>query len=208
MAPNSTARSQAKERRRTALFREAARIIAERGFHQTRLADVGAAVGISGPGVYRYFSSKDDMLAQLLIDISSRLVARGREVMAEHGTESDPRAVLTALVAAQTHIAATEPDLIRVQEREIRNLVDEDLSRVKSLQMAYLHIWVEVLQRCRPELDYERARLRVQLAAGLINSSRHVYHWAGGELIREQSTPMAVAAMLAEADDHDSYGDS
>ena len=117
MAPSSTARSQAKERRRTALFREAARIIAERGFHQTRLADVGAAVGISGPGVYRYFSSKDDMLAQLLIDISSRLVARGREVMHEHGGDADPR------VGLQPKLRSLPPSRISYECKSARFVI-------------------------------------------------------------------------------------
>lgn len=196
----STERERAKRRRREELLAAAAEIMAERGFHQTRLGDVGASVGISGPGIYRHFEGKDDLLAQVLIDISIRLVDGARAVIAEHREKGDPdpQAVLDDLVAFHVEFAVTEPDRIRVQEREIRNLVDQASEKVRSLQRTYLGMWTDVLMQCRPDLDRTQARLRVQLAAGLINSSRHVIHWAGPELVRDQATRMAHASLATE----------
>lgn len=196
----STERERAKERRREELLSAAAEIMAERGFHQTRLGDVGATVGISGPGIYRHFEGKDDLLAQILIDISIRLVDGARAVLEEHGAYAagEPWEVLTDLVGFHVEFAVTEPDRIRVQEREIRNLVDHAAEKVRSLQRTYLGLWTDVLMECLPELDRSQARLRVQLAAGLINSSRHVLRWAGPELVREQTTMMATASLKAK----------
>jgi AcrR family transcriptional regulator len=36
---------------------------------------LGRAVGISGPGLYRHFPSKDAMLTDMLVGISERLVS-------------------------------------------------------------------------------------------------------------------------------------
>lgn len=195
-----TEREKAKERRREELLAAAAEIMAERGFHQTRLGDVGAAVGISGPGVYRHFASKDDLLAQILIEISIRLVDGARAVLAAHRDSEgvDPSVILRDLVAFHVEFAVTEPSRIRVQEREIRNLQAHALDKVRSLQRTYLGLWTDVLLQCRPDLERGEARLRVQLAAGLINSSRHVIRWAGADMVRGQASRMALASLEAD----------
>lgn len=58
--------------RREQILKEAARLFAERGFHGVGVDEIGAAVGISGPGLYRHFPGKDAMLAELLVGISER----------------------------------------------------------------------------------------------------------------------------------------
>lgn len=195
-----TARELAKLKRRQELLNAAARIMAERGFHQTRLSDVGAEVGISGPGVLRHFASKDELLETLLVDISIRLVDGARAAISSHeeSGSADPDDLMRALVLRHVEFASTEPDIIRVQGREIHNLEPEALTKVRSLQLTYLRMWTDVLLECRPGLGREAARLRVQLAAGLINSVRYVIHWAGPDLVREQAYRMAVAALLAD----------
>jgi AcrR family transcriptional regulator len=49
--------------RREQLVTAAARLFAERGFHGVTIEELGAAVGISGPGFYKHFASKDAVLA-------------------------------------------------------------------------------------------------------------------------------------------------
>lgn len=198
----TTARELAKQKRREELLEASAVIMAQKGFHQTRLGDVGAAVGISGPGIYRYFSSKDDLLAQMLVGISIQLVDDARDAF-RHNLEfddGDPIKLLRDLTTRHVEVAVTQADLIRVQGREIENLEDEAKAKVKSLQRTYLGLWADALQRCRPDFDRRVARLRVQLVAGLINSARYVLHWAGEDTIREQTHMMALAAFLADPD--------
>ena len=38
----------------------------ERGFRATSLDDIGAAAGVSGPAIYRYFKSKHELLSVLI----------------------------------------------------------------------------------------------------------------------------------------------
>ncbi|WP_448851451.1 TetR/AcrR family transcriptional regulator [Corynebacterium sp. 335C] len=187
-------RTGAKSRRREELIAAAARIMARRGFRQTTLDDVGGAVGVSGPAVYRHFSGKADLLAGILIDISIRLVDGARAVLADRGPDADPVDTLRALVDFHVEFAVTEPDRIRVQEREIGNLDDADRNKVRSLQRTYIGLWTDAVRAACPELDAGEARLRVQLAAGLINSSQHVLHWAGAPAVRKEARAMALRA--------------
>ena len=198
-------RAELRERRHAEIIAAAAAMIADRGFHVTRLEDVGQVVGISGPGLYRYVSGKDDMLAQILVDISVRLVDGARAVMDRSRTEEwAPDRTLRELLSFHVEFAVTEPDRIRVQEREIGNLAPQQREKVRSLQRMYISMWVEALRRSTPDLTEDAARVRVQLAAGLINSSRHVVRWAGADAVRNEAMDMAFRAMdLPKEDDPD-----
>ncbi|MDQ0961610.1 AcrR family transcriptional regulator [Streptomyces sp. B4I13] len=73
--------------RREQILREAARLFAERGFHGVGVDEIGAAVGISGPGLYRHFPGKDAMLAELLVGISGQLLTGAKRRLAEAGAD-------------------------------------------------------------------------------------------------------------------------
>jgi AcrR family transcriptional regulator len=50
--------------RREEVLRTAARLFGERGFRNTTLGDVGAALGISSPALYHYARSKEELLSE------------------------------------------------------------------------------------------------------------------------------------------------
>src|SRR6201992_4519222 len=79
-APNR--RSQLKSDRRLQLLSAAERLFAERGFLAVRLEDIGAVAGVSGPAIYRHFPNKESLLVELLVGISTRLLAGARDVQA------------------------------------------------------------------------------------------------------------------------------
>lgn len=189
-------RAEVREQRHAAILTAAVAIIADRGYHSTRLEDIGQAVGISGPGLYRYVTGKEDLLGQILIDISVRLVAGAEAVVKRSENEgwgSDQ--TMRELIDFHVNFAVTDPDRIRVQEREGRNLGDEARETVRSLQRKYLEMWIDTLRSAQPGLNREDARIKVQLAAGLINSSRHTVRWAGPERVRRLATEMAAAGL-------------
>ena len=57
------------------LIAAAERLVAERGYLAVRLEDIGAAAGVSGPAIYRHFPNKEALLVELLVGISTRLLA-------------------------------------------------------------------------------------------------------------------------------------
>ena len=73
--PATDRRSRAKSDRRDKLIAAAERLVAERGFLAVRLEDIGAAAGVSGPAIYRHFPNKEALLVELLVGISTRLLA-------------------------------------------------------------------------------------------------------------------------------------
>ena len=156
--------------RRAQILATAAELFAHRGFHGVSIDELGAAVGVSGPALYRYFPSKDAMLSEMLVGISERLLAEGRRRLA--GTDT-PAAALQALIGWHVEFALTEPALITVQERNLANLAEADRHRVRQLQRRYVETWVDVLLQLRPDADEPTARAAAHAVFGLINSTPH-----------------------------------
>jgi AcrR family transcriptional regulator len=174
--------------RRDEILRAAAQLFAERGSRAVGVDDIGAAVGVTGPAIYRHFASKDAMLAEMLLRISERLLAGGRERVAAVG-DDDPAAQLRALIAFHVDFALDNPALITVQDRDLGSLPDADAAQVRRLQRRYVEEWVTVLARLRPGVDATTCRARAHAVFGLINSTPH----SAGRLGRP-----AMAALLAD----------
>ncbi len=193
-----TKRSQAKAARRAELIAAAARQMASRGFSGVRLEDIGAEVGVSGPAMYRHFSSKTDLLDQMLLDISERLHAGGEDVVEAGGEPGD---VLRRLVDFHIDMLVTKPDLIVVQGRDMSSMTPDTNRRVRSLQRRYVERWVDVLLAASGEsLSREQARVRVHAGFGLLNSSPRLPEYPTDQL-GPLLAGMALAALYADPPD-------
>ncbi|MBP8535132.1 TetR/AcrR family transcriptional regulator [Streptomyces sp. MK37H] len=161
--------------RREQILKEAARLFAERGFHGVGVDEIGAAVGISGPGLYRHFPGKEAMLAELLVGISGRLLTGGKRRAAEgEGAGRAPAEVLDSLIEGHIDFALDDRPLIILHDRELDRLRDTDRKLVRSLQRQYVELWVEVVRKVYPRLAEAEARACVHAVFGLLNSTPHL----------------------------------
>jgi AcrR family transcriptional regulator len=64
-APRTTRRDDSTPTRREQILVVAARLFARHGFHGVSIADLGAAVGVSGPALYRHFPGKEALLEEI-----------------------------------------------------------------------------------------------------------------------------------------------
>lgn len=188
----ATPRSQAKADRRSALLTAAATLFAQSGFNGVSIEDLGAAAGVSGPAVYRHFSGKQAVLAALLIDVSEDLVSGGRAVVAQ---TTDAGAALRDLVSFHVRFALSNPDVIRVQDRDLDSLAESDRHRVRVLQREYVELWVEVLHRVHPLVDESLLRIRAHATFGLLNSTPHSARTSSRSAVRALLEEMALAAL-------------
>ena len=190
----STPRSLAKADRRQSLLDAAARLYAERGFTRVSLEDLGAAVGVSGPAVYRHFDGKQAVLAALLVEVSEGLVEGARRVIAE---APDARSALDALVAFHVEFALSHPDVIVVQDRDLASLAADDDQAVRRLQRTYIDAWVDVLADIHPGVARSDLRIRARATFGLINSTPHSARSAARASVRALLESMALAALTS-----------
>jgi AcrR family transcriptional regulator len=191
-APNR--RSRRKSDRRLQLLAAAERLFAERGFLAVRLEDIGAAAGVSGPAIYRHFPNKESLLVELLVGVSARLLAGAREVRSR---EADAAAALDGLVDFHLDFALGEPDLIRIQDRDLAYLPVAAQRQARRSQRQYVEVWVGVLRELEPGLAETDARLMAHAVFGLLNSTPHSLKPADGKAARSRAVmrAMTVAAL-------------
>jgi AcrR family transcriptional regulator len=170
MTSGVTERDRAKADRQAAILHEAARLFAERGFSGVSLEELGAAVGVSGPALYRHFANKQALLGAILVGVSERLLAGGRGVVAGSGSPADQ---LRALIGFHVDFALSDADVIRVQDRDLASLSDDDRHSVRRLQREYVEVWIGILSALHPDRGREDLRVRAHACFGLINSTPH-----------------------------------
>ncbi|MFC8683351.1 TetR/AcrR family transcriptional regulator [Microbacterium ureisolvens] len=170
MMSGVTDRERAKADRHAAILHEAAALFAERGFSGVSLEDIGGAVGVSGPALYRHFANKQALLGAILVEVSERLLAGGRAVLDDHQDADDQ---LDAIIAFHVEFALRDADVIRVQDRDLASLSDEDRHTVRRLQREYVEVWIGILSAVHPDRHEDDLRVRAHACFGLINSTPH-----------------------------------
>jgi len=178
--------------RRDAILAAAARLFAERVFHGVGVDDIGAAVGISGPGIYRHFPSKDAMLGEMLVGISRRLLSEASE---RAGATTDPRARLDSLIRWHIDFALGNPELITVQDRDLASLPEPDRGKVRRLQRRYVELWVGVLAELQPAAAEPRLRASAHAVFGLLNSTPYSALGLDPDAVAELLRGMALGAL-------------
>lgn len=167
----STDSTDGKSSRREQILAAAAELFARGGFHGVGIDDIGQAVGISGPALYRHFRSKDAMLGEMLTSISDFLLAGGERTLARN---PDPERALPELVRFHVDFALDNPALITVQERSLGNLAEPDRRRVRAMQRRYVELWVRTIKATVPDAGEPDARAAAHAVFGLINSTPHI----------------------------------
>jgi AcrR family transcriptional regulator len=203
-APGDTRRSRLKSDRRSKLLAAAESQIAQRGYHAVRLEDIGSAAGVSGPAIYRHFPNKEAMLVELLVGVSTRLLAGARSVVVAARTTQD---ALDGLVDFHLDFALGEPNLIRIQDRDLAHLPDRAKRQVRKAQRQYVEIWVNLLQ-LRDGTDEADARLMAHSAFGLMNSTPYALKAHGAKDIGSSRSRDLLRAMTVAALSSTSRGNS
>lgn len=201
MTTPETARDRAKAERSDAILHAAARLFAERGYTGVSLEEIGAAVGVSGPAVYRHFAGKQALLGAVLVKVSRDLITGGQRVSEEASTSE---ARMRALIRFHVEFALGNAEVIQVQDRDLAHLSDLDRTEVRKLQRGYIELWMTALESLQSAAadagpgrkpDQDELRLRVQACFGLINSTPHSTRAAA----RRHAGTATVLVAMAEA---------
>ena len=191
-----TWRATEKAHRREKYLAAAGHLFAERGYRAVSIEDLGAAVGVSGPALYRHFASKEAMLIELLVDASERLLAGYERTIAVDAPDLE---TLRNLVSFHADFAITERDVIRIQDRELANLPVVPNHRVRELQRRYIQGWQGIVARLRPELSQADLEVKMHALFGVLNSTPYNTKLDGATDVRAVLVDTALAAVLGSA---------
>lgn len=145
------------------ILQAAAELFHERGYHRVGVVEIGARIGISGPAIYRHFSSKDEILASLFNEAMD-------EVTAPTAADEDPHVELRALVDRHIAFALGRRELLSIFTHEERSLAEPLRRRFQSRMRQHARRWESLLARCHPEASEREIATAAQAAIGLIHS--------------------------------------
>lgn len=170
MIANASATTTAVSRgagRREGIIDAAILLFSSRGYVDTGIDDIGAAVGITGPAVYRHFDSKEDLLVAVL------------ERAVQHAAGIAPRARAEATSPAETlrlfveySVAACIEDraLTALYWQHSSNLPSGPRDGIEQAQREMIEDFADVLRAVHPELTPSEARMAVYAASSLMRS--------------------------------------
>ena len=184
-------------RRREAILAAAARLFRERGFRATSLDDIGAAAGVSGPAIYRYFASKHELLARLIEDAAVAWRETVDEVLSQ---DTPPLVTLERLIDAAVALQLESGNLRVVYYQELRSLDDEARRRLARIDRVTMAEWVHLLCEVRPGLTDDEARAAVVMVDGLLRSVASFHTSLDLEQLAAVMKRMAIGGLMALGD--------
>src|SRR5262245_54468559 len=111
----------------------------ERGYRGTNIDDIGVAVGISGPAIYRHFQNKEAILIALIEDSVRRGLADVRVALR---AKDSPNEVLHQLVRKSVDFAIADRKLVELADRELHHVSPERRKHIVSGLRGMLRGWM------------------------------------------------------------------
>lgn len=182
--------------RRDELLELAAAMMAERGLRATTVRDIADAAGILSGSLYHHFSSKEEMVDEVMRGFLDWLFARYREII---DTEPNPLARLEGLFLASFEaIESRHAQVVIYQDEAKRLSAQPRFGYVEERNREQRKMWLDVLnqgieQGCfRPDLD-------VDLVYRFIRDTTWVsvrWYQPGGPLTAQQVGRQYLAIVL------------
>lgn len=148
-----------------ALLNESLRLFNIKGYRDTGMEDIAAAVGMPASGIYRYFAGKSDILAAVFRRAADRL---SDELTAITASIADPEEALTAIIDAYVARSFAQPELDYVYYTERLNMSPTDQKILRNMQRTTVESVVELVIAVRPEWTPAQARFAVHAALALV----------------------------------------
>ena len=182
--------------RRDELLGLAAGMMAERGLRATTVRDIADAAGILSGSLYHHFSSKEEMVDEVLRGFLDWLFARYQEII---DTEPNPLERLKGLFMASFEAIETRHAEVVIYQDEAKRLSGQQrFSYVEQRNKEQRKMWLDLLNQGVEE-GYFRPDIDVDLVYRFIRDTTWVsvrWYQPGGPLTGEQVGQQYLAIVL------------
>jgi AcrR family transcriptional regulator len=182
--------------RRDELLELAATMFAERGLRATTVRDIADAAGILSGSLYHHFSSKEEMVDEVLRGFLDWLFDRYQQII---DTESNPLARLKGLFMASFDAIEHHHAEVVIYQDEAKRLSGQPrFDYVEELNRRQRKMWVEVLTEGIAQ-GYFRPDVDVDLVYRFIRDTTWVsvrWYQPGGPLTAQQVGQQYLSIVL------------
>jgi AcrR family transcriptional regulator len=182
------------EARANELLDAAAVLFNAKGYHATTIDDIGSALGMTGPALYRYYKGKPQMLTTLFEGTLEFLLEHSGVVESEarSGTEA-----LHGLVHFHVDYVLSNRARMHIIRAEVNALPEDARARFRASQQAYLQSWANTLRRARQDLSNREALTIVAGVVALANQYARRANELEDDALRGLVMSMCIAALHA-----------
>jgi AcrR family transcriptional regulator len=178
--------------RREAVLAAATQLFRERGYHAVSMEDIGAAVGIAGPSVYRHFAAKADLLYAACVRMADRLA---EQADAARSAGAAPADALARLVRSYVGTALAHRDLLAVYAAEAASLPEQDRAALRRPQRAYVQRWVDAVRATPGAPPEPEARIAVHAGLTVANDLVRTHRLMHRPRFAEEVAALVLAAL-------------
>ncbi|AFM15501.1 transcriptional regulator [Mycolicibacterium chubuense NBB4] len=153
----------------------------ERGYRETGMDDIAAAIGLPTSSIYRFFSGKAAILATVYRRAADRVSGDVPTILA---TTDNPHEIVARLVDAYVWRSFASPELAYVYYAERVNVPADDRVALHNIQRATVEAWVRQVVAAGARTPAAQARFAVHAAFALVVDL--------GRLVRYESTESSM----------------
>jgi AcrR family transcriptional regulator len=131
--------------RRELIVSTAAEMFARKGIRSTTVREIADVVGVLSGSLYHYFSSKDEIVKEILMGFLDTIRAEYDEVLARGLGAAE---TLRAVVLVSLQVARQQPDATAIYQNELRYLRESpQYSDVQAAAADVQRVWLGVIER-------------------------------------------------------------
>jgi AcrR family transcriptional regulator len=185
--PVRSSRQRTRDVKREAVIRAAARAFSERGYHNTSIDEIAAALNVTKPTIYYYVANKEQLLLECILTGLERVLAPFRR---PRPAGMSAREQLNGTIRHYAQAIASEYGGCMVRAEDL-GLAPASLARIKKLKSEIDHAIRQLLEEGVRDgsIDTQDPKMSAFALAGALNWIAHWY--------RENQS--MTAAQIAEA---------
>jgi AcrR family transcriptional regulator len=164
---------------RRKLLETALLLFAERGFHGVSVRDITAKVGVKASALYAHWSSKEQLLTELM-HLGHQLHRDALRDAVDVAAPS-PSDQLRALVEAHARSHATYPMLARVCASDVHVLSPDSLSTVLAMRLEVISLFMNTIEAGMLSGEFGSGDPFL-LTAAITGMGMRVAYWYGGNI--------------------------
>lgn len=134
--------------KRETILKAATSLFAANGFEATSVRRIASESGLSVPGMFHYFSSKEEILAAIMFGIMEEAFARLQEII---DSDSDPEKKLETLCAFYVERYASHQDELTILISERRSLTPQHQKIFIDRQRIYIEALENIIHKFTEE---------------------------------------------------------
>lgn len=182
--------------RRDEILAVASEMFHHHGYEATRIDDIGEAVGIRGPSLYRHFASKQEILDAIVLGGKAEYLAKVQQ-LCKSGLE--PQDLVLRLIEARVDLALQAPILqFYLRTAENRYLSDGAKRQLAAMYDLYTTEWMRALAPLRPETPTAELLTAVIAAHNVIGFTPSQAPPMDKQELKEMLVRMALAVLVVE----------